>query len=96
MYLEPTHALGAPANQVQCNDGTFDVSNGIVAPCRTHGGVKATPVLGGAGGLVKSPALYSYDLTGTATAWSYPLCKTGYTRKLSGKPHPNYYTCFKG
>jgi hypothetical protein len=45
--------------------------------------------------LAPSIALFSYDLTGTATSWKYESCKTGYTKKLSGKPHPNYYTCFK-
>jgi len=30
--------------EVICNDGTKDVSNGDVAPCLNHGGVKPTPV----------------------------------------------------
>jgi hypothetical protein len=52
----------------------------------------------GINGTFKCPstALFSYGLTGTATtSWTYPQCKTGFTRKLSGKPHPNYYTCFQ-
>jgi len=84
MYLEPIHAVGlsprAPTNLVKCQDGTFDVDNGIVAPCRTRGGVFGS----------KKP----YDLVGTATNWSYPNCKAGYTKKSSGKPHPNAFTCF--
>lgn len=27
-------------NKVQCNDGTFDITNGAVAPCFNRGGVK--------------------------------------------------------
>jgi len=57
-------------------------------------GVDPTPVLGGAGGLVRSPALYSYDLTGTPATWKYGSCRTGYTKRASGKAHPNAYTCF--
>jgi hypothetical protein len=30
--------------EVTCNDGTKDVSNGEVAPCLNHGGVKPNPV----------------------------------------------------
>ena len=29
-------------NKVECNDGTFDVANGVIAPCINHGGVKQT------------------------------------------------------
>jgi hypothetical protein len=28
-------------NKVECNNGTFDISNGAVAPCLNSGGVKA-------------------------------------------------------
>jgi len=41
-----------------------------------------------------SPTAQSFDLVGTPTSWSYQSCPSGYRRKLSGKPHPNYYTCF--
>ena len=28
-------------NQVQCNDGTYSITNGAVAPCLNSGGIKA-------------------------------------------------------
>ena len=84
MYLEATRAVGA---------GT----QGSISPCLLKPVPKEywdfcgiTPPA-----LTPSIALYSYDLTGTAKSWSYPSCRTGYTRKASGKAHPNAYTCFK-
>jgi len=38
-------------------------------------------------------AAASYNLTGTQ-GWTYPACNSGYTKKSSGKAHPNAYTCF--
>jgi len=57
-YQDMMHPMGlspvAP-DMVQCNDGSYDVVNGFAKPCLTKGGVKPTPVKGGAGGLLKSP-----------------------------------------
>jgi len=89
MYLEPTRAMGAsscPAGQI-LTPFTATTKYGAVSrgySCIRDSNYSATP----------STALFSYDLTGTATSWSYPSCKTGYTRKASGKAHPNAYTCF--
>lgn len=33
-------SYGYNVNRVECNDGSFDVSNGAVAPCLNRGGVK--------------------------------------------------------
>jgi len=38
-------------------------------------------------------AAASYNLTGKQ-GWTYPACNSGYTKKSSGKAHPNAYTCF--
>ena len=29
------------SNRVLCNDGTYDITNGAVAPCNSSGGVKS-------------------------------------------------------
>ena len=99
MYLEPVQSFSAfpvPSNAVMCS------SNTKYAGRILYGKVDVNSE-SGCGGIVKqvtppaptpSTALFSYDLTGTATSWSYPSCKTGYTRKASGKAHPNAYTCF--
>ena len=73
MYLEPIQAFSQLPMQVRCKDGTFDTDRGIVPACKTRGGV-ATGT---------SPIRTPYDLVGTATNWTYPACKTGYTRKSS-------------
>jgi hypothetical protein len=31
-------------NKVLCNNGTYDITNGVVAPCESGGGVKNQPV----------------------------------------------------
>ena len=99
MYLEPMQsfsAFPAPSNAVMCSSNTKYAGRILYGRADVNSE-------SGCGGIVKqvtppaptlSSALFSYDLTGTAT-WSYPSCKTGYTRKESGKAHPNAYTCFK-
>jgi hypothetical protein len=92
MYLETTHALGAATTGVVCADGfktnTAFCSDESFTACASHGGYN-TGVVG-----CPKPKRIPYDLVGTATNWSYPNCKAGYTKKSSGKPHPNAYTCF--
>ena len=99
MYLEPIQSFSAfpvPSNAVMCSSNTKYAGRILYGKADVNSE-------SGCGGIVKqvtppaptlSSALFSYDLTGTAT-WSYPSCKTGYTRKASGKAHPNAYTCFK-
>jgi hypothetical protein len=91
MYLEQPRAFGAtqvyPKTRVQCNDGTFDVSNGIVEACRTHGGVAVvTPSIP-----PKPKFMPSYGLTAN---YSYGSCKSGYVKQMVNMPDPNAYSCF--
>jgi len=46
MYLDTTHALGAPAKSVRCNNGQYDIPNGIVKPCLGKGGEYTNPYQG--------------------------------------------------
>jgi hypothetical protein len=101
MYLETTHALGGYRDPTSCPVGQKlvpwyatnaqgqRVDSGMTC-FRDPDYVAPTPAP-----LPPSTNLLSYDLTGISTGWNYAKCKTGYIRKLSGKPHPNYYTCFK-
>lgn len=99
MYLETTHALGEGVvgnvdvlPLITCPQGTPRAGQQVrfMTDISSDCGVVRTPVRP-----TPSISLFSYDLTGTPKSWSYSSCRSGYTRKLSGKPHPNYYTCFK-
>jgi hypothetical protein len=43
-------------NRVLCNDGTYDITNGAVAPCDSAGGVKGNSNLPTKGKEVSTPA----------------------------------------
>jgi len=96
MYLEPVQSFGVAARacasqpeipECRADQELFLSGTTQSSGCGTYRYYRCRPK--------PVPAVpLSYDLTGTATSWSYPSCKTGYTRKASGKAHPNAYTCF--
>jgi hypothetical protein len=94
MYLEPIRAVGREGMQAGfyrvCPQDSQAAGVRMFMevgrdPYEVCGGVKAR----------SSPPPSFYNLVGTPKSWSYGSCKTGYRRKLSGFPHPNYYGCFK-
>jgi hypothetical protein len=96
MYLEPIRAVGLPRPiyQIRCPADSIKAGNLVYSDFQNN----PYPACGGRKSLIAPPtketALFSYDLLGT-TSWTYGECKSGFTKKLSGKPHPYYYTCFK-
>ena len=92
MYLEPVRSVGATgikitSKRVQCRDGTYDVDNGVVAPCRTRGGVM--PNCG-----AKPKAGYVLNGKKSGNSYVYPACKMGYVQAPNFMPHPQGMSCF--